>query len=331
MTHVRLADRSNVPLLNEFGSQTVDALQQAAGRNATDDLATTRAAHTFGSFASGSFVPSHDARDLCSSELFQTTPNVTTRLIMRLTPFAADKRDDSKGPYGMALRLTKQVDPRDTPTQLDVLTLDLPRFVAKNRVDFLAFAAAINAPHKFLALLVMRRVSLMPIIRSKMRKQTRYTDCVWNGQNTFWITSPGGIRRPVRHRFRISEPTKHPLVSAEPRERRLARQLAADLSDGRTLALHWDVVDGSDVAHKHVNDPTKAFPKNSPVHRLGTITLDSYRGADDDDAVLDAIGFNPLYLGDGITASDDPLLKARAAAMPESQIRRAAARSSKAQ
>jgi catalase len=69
-----------------------------------------------------------------------------------------------------------------------------------------------------------------------------------------------------------------------------------------------------------VNDATEVWPDNRPTVELGVLAITA-KVANNDAAQRD-LAFDPLYLIDGIEASDDPLLEARSAAYAVSGRRR---------
>lgn len=68
------------------------------------------------------------------------------------------------------------------------------------------------------------------------------------------------------------------------------------------------------------NDPTVAWPAERRRVKVGTLTLDA--ASPQKGAACERISYDPLVLGDGIVASDDPILRARSGTYALSFARR---------
>jgi catalase len=84
------------------------------------------------------------------------------------------------------------------------------------------------------------------------------------------------------------------------------------------FTLYLQVAAGGD----DVNDPTVAWPESRASVLAGTLQLTGL--VSDQRSGCEALVFDPSRVTDGITGSDDPILKARPGAYAESFKRRTA-------
>lgn len=141
----------------------------------------------------------------------------------------------------------------------------------------------------------------------------------FNGVDTFRFIDAQGHARFVRWSMRPQTPFAS--LSAEQRQHADADFLAEDLQARlRQAPLRWDLVVAEAQAGDAIDDASQPWPQDRAQVVAGTLTLESSQpqatGACRD------VNYDPTILPDGIALSDDPILKARAAAYSTSFTRR---------
>ncbi|WP_110917958.1 catalase family peroxidase [Mycolicibacterium septicum] len=145
-----------------------------------------------------------------------------------------------------------------------------------------------------------------------------FADSTYRGLHAFRATGDQGQTTFVRW---AAVPVQ-PVEPAEPPDgndrNRLFDALIETAAQG---PIRWKLVltlaDPSDPT----NDPTLPWPVNRPTIEAGTITIEALHTEAPGNAR--DINFDPLVLPDGLTASDDPVLRARSAVYARSFNRRA--------
>jgi catalase len=304
-----------VPLMSDGGEQLVDALdsiwgstRRGGGRHGL------RAAHTHGSLALGGFELARTLDDRLSIPLLTDSP---IRAVARFSNFSGDvERDDRhRQVHGLALKLESQ-----TQAPLDMVLIDVKRFVAANPDDFEAVVRHYRRPGLrryvgLFALAVLGRTRLIALVRIRPKRPPSYLTRTYHGVNTFYWGRDRDRAIPVRYRV-VPHHTRRAILPRRLDRYMLDAELQERLRDGVELRL--ELVDGSDLSHDRLVDPMRAWPRCMPVFHLGHVTLTGYDGSDERDPSL----FQPLRLPEGVNPSDDEILLARRGAYSSSYLRR---------
>lgn len=241
-----------------------------------------------------------------------------------------ERNDSARDVHGLALRLSV-----DDVAELDVITLDIDRFVVRSRNDFLVFTRAVASTKLKRVLVVCRLVvfgrSTAPAAHRALGSRIdSYLERNYFGINTFWWDI-GSSAVPVRYVLRATTSIGSSIkTTTSERDSRwkLELDLERRLEDDGCSRFELFLLDGRGLNWRRLHDPVLVWPKDTrPIH-VGTIELRDY--AADCGGALDRLGFNPHHLTAGITASDDEILMARRAAYPEGHVRRLANAAAKA-
>jgi hypothetical protein len=336
------ADEERDPheLTGDDGARLVDAIDlqfgstrpEGEGRNGPmwDQRRIQRANNAPGSFARGVLEVDPAFRSQGPPRMFRSpVVDVLARFsnLQGFHPYngrpKVHRNDSARDVHGLALRLSG----RDV-ADLDVITLDIDRFVVRSRNDFLVFTRAVASTRLKRVLVISRLVvfgrSTAPAVhRALGRRIDSYLERNYFGIHTFWWDI-GSQAVPVRYVLRATPSIGASVKSAPARDGRC--KLALDLKrrlegDGRAR-FELFLLDGRGLNRRRLLDPVLAWPKDTPPIHVGTVELRSYDA--DPDGGLDRLGLNPHHLTAGITPSDDEILMARRAAYPEGHVRRLA-------
>ena len=295
-----------------------------------------RPVHTIGMGVKGEFVASDVARTYCIAEHFKgQTIRVSVRFSNGLG--GLEQHDGWSDVRGMAARFHL----RDG-TGSDLIATTLGEFFVGNVDDFFEFSK-IAKREKYerrpwwrkvgdlLQLKVPRRDpypnETKNVDEGALRYANRhrfaqlgifqvgligapesYARASYHAVHTFWVTAPGGVRRPVRFSWQpVAGVRNTELKKAEvPRDKYLFEELKSRLRRWPARFMLMMTIGEADDA---LDDPTKPWPGTRIRVVMGTLTL--IKVAEDQDADGERISFNPCRLAPGIEVSGDPILEAR--------------------
>jgi catalase len=133
-----------------------------------------------------------------------------------------------------------------------------------------------------------------------------YARAAYHAVHTFWVTAPGGIRRPVRFSWQPVAGVRNTEPTPAPREDYLRAELRERL---RRWPARFMLMMMIGEAGDALDDCTKPWPGTRTRIAMGTLTLTKV--ADDQEKAGERISFNPNRLAPGIAPSKDPILEAR--------------------
>jgi catalase len=296
-----LAERADVS-----AGQVQAALEKAYGVHAGQ-----RRNHTKGTCALGEFVGAPAVGAYSRSSLFSGQP---VPVVARFSLAGGDPRasDLEKSPRGMALELRLPGGSLQHMTMIDtpVFFASVPRTFLDKMVALIPDPKTDKPDPASLAAFVASHpdaVAQSKLLASR-NPPASYADDSYFGIHTFKLVNRGGVTTLVRWRF-----------APQGGERRLTdAQLASAPRDflerelmGRTAGgpVRWDMWLTLGEAHDPQDDPTLAWPKDRKEIRAGTLTISQampQRGAG-----CEGINYDPLVMGDGIQATNDPVLRFR--------------------
>lgn len=278
--------------------------------------------HIKGICAAGTFVGTREAARYSRSALFSGRPvPVTARF--SLAGGNPKAPDTAKSARGMALEL------RLPDGQLQHMTmLNTPVFGAANPRTFLDLITALRPdpatgkpdPEKIKAFRASHPESQAQAqFLDNHNPPASYASSAYFGIHAFRFVDRADKATPVRWRFvphdgerRLSDKD---LKTAGP------DFLEADLlARTRRGPVRWDMVLTVGEAGDATDDPTQAWPEARQQLKAGTLTLTA--ATPQKGAPCEAINFDPLVMGDGIAASDDPVLRFRSPAYAASFAKR---------
>lgn len=140
----------------------------------------------------------------------------------------------------------------------------------------------------------------------------------FNGLNAFFLVDADGKRRAFRYHWTPEQGVARLTQAADPNLHRqyLTDEIAERLARGPvSWTLNFQLADPGDIT----DDVTKQWPKDRPVIRAGRLVLE---GLHEDQALVEALVFDPNNLPPGLEPSDDPLLRFRSSVYAESLRRR---------
>lgn len=292
-------------------TQLVDSLNQVFGDHHK------RASHAKGFCATGSFTPNADATHLSNAGVFSTPSEATLRFsIGGGNPKASDK---SRSVRGLAVRLNQ------ADEQYDLLMISEPVFFASTPESFVSFLQARVAdpatkkpdPEKVKAHNEKYpEAKLQPAMVAAHTAPASYVTTPYFTTNAFGLVNATNETKWARLTL---EPKAGRLFISEDEEKSLADdflegELNARLAHGAAeFTLYAQLANHGDS----LINPAVEWPADRKRVALGVLSIKATRGQRCDSDV-----FIPTNLPHGIIASDDPILKARAAAYAVSKSRR---------
>jgi catalase len=146
-----------------------------------------------------------------------------------------------------------------------------------------------------------------------------FADSTFYGLNAFHFTNGAGATVPVRWSLIPQQGVQAPAApSSKPGKDYLFDDLIHALAQ---RPLTWRLVITIGEPGDPTNDATKPWPQSRRSVEAGTVTIGAVQTEEAGNAR--DINFDPLVLPDGITASDDPIPRARSAVYARSFTRRA--------
>ncbi|PYI00032.1 heme-dependent catalase [Aspergillus ellipticus CBS 707.79] len=265
-----------------------------------------RPAHAKGLLLSGTFTPTPLASHLSSAPHFQ---NPSTPILARFSsstglPNLPDT-DPNGNPRGLALRFQLTSTPRRTHT--DIITHSTPLFPAKDGPSALAFFRALASGT--LPAYLSTHPAALAFAQAEKPFPVSFAAENYFGVNAFKLVSSEGVERFVRYRMLPAageeyltkeqvEGRSEGYLFEEVRERVRAGEVVFELVV--QVAEEGDVTD----------DCTVTWPEGREVVSLGTVRLDAV--VQDNEEEQKRIIFDPVPRVQGVEASGDPLIEARA-------------------
>ena len=289
------------PFMSDDGEQLVAALegiwQQERPLGASDG---GRPVHTRGTWATGRF----DARrDISAEFLIPLLDDRPLSAVARFSNFIGDgERDDRKRQvHGLAVRVSSAND-----SSIDMVLVDMPRFMASNTDDFLALVRSFHhhGLRRYLTiafLFAVGRTTLPALWATRGSRPASYAQRTYHGLNTFWW---GREAVPVRYRL-VPEADRSGGRREDPRDAAtsLDIDLRRRLADG--VEFRVELVDGTGLPQARLTDAIRSWPRGLPSIHLGDLRLDA-EGLNED--WRGATLFEPFHLPAGVDASDDEIL-----------------------
>lgn len=300
----------------------------------------TRAAHTVGIGASGTFIPSKVIADYTTAAQFNSGP---IPVLARFSNGSGldEERDLHTDARGLAVKFF-----RGTEQETDLVAMTLPLFFIKNGADFEALSkASVPVPvrklrvswwRKLLLDLQLKQPPLPPpddveaaIDPSKLTEfarkyqeakstvaalsglitPTSYGRCAYHGVHAFVMTGPDGVERAVRYQWEPFLGVRG--VTDEQRKTLANDHLHTDLRTRLAqspiqFALQIQIGEQGD----DTSDPTTAWPVQRPRLTGGVLRLDTVVADQLDDQ--ERVSYNPTRTLPGFEpAPDDLLIQAR--------------------
>ncbi len=275
--------------------------------------------HAKGLSATGTFTSTGAGAAVCRAAVFKqgSVPVIGRFSLGGGLPDQADKSDTVRG-LGLFFQASDDQQWRTAMVNVPVFTDSTPegfyeRMLASKPVPETGKAD----PQKMAAFLDRHpeTVAAMKIIK-QTPPSAGFADSTFHGLNAFYFTNSAGATVPVRWSL-------VPLAAMQPPPSSPGKDyLFDDLI--RTLAkgpVAWRLVITIGEPGDPTNDATRPWPPSRRTVDAGTVTISAVQTEEPGNAR--DINFDPLVLPDGITASDDPLPKARSAVYARSFTRRA--------
>jgi catalase len=283
-----------------------------------------RFAHAKGMVLTGSFTPSPKARSISRAAHLAGGPvPVTVRLSDGTGMPQLNDNNPNGSPRGMAIRFTL---PKGGFT--DIVANSHNGFFVGTATDFLALLKAIAAtgptsPHptpieQFLG----GHPRALKVVQESQPLPRSFATLAYFGNNAFVFVDSAGGKHAGRYQIVPVLGVAH-LDSAA-----AAKAGPNDLFDDlRRRIARGPVAYRLFVQLANPGDPTSdgsvVWPDDRRRVPLGTLTLTAI--APDNEARQRALAFNPIYLTDGITLSDDPFPSLRSAVYALSEAHRGVA------
>lgn len=300
------------------GEQLINALNAVFGQHAK-----TRASHAKGFCIKGSFMPVPAAVGLSKASLFEKAVPILGRFSMAGgNPKIAD--NTRPAPRGLAIRF----DPEGENT--DLVMISAPVFFASTPEQMIEFlkvrvkAPGADAPDQ-------DKIKAFSEAHPETARQgawlasrpvpASYATVNYWGVHAFTLTNAQGETKTVKFK---AVPAKGEVgLSDEEAKEKGADFYKAELEErlaGGPAAFDLMAIIGK--PGDETDDPTVMWEENARAKvRLGTIMVETL----EDDAVCDAITFDPINLPEGIAGPEnDRIFAARSGAYAVSLIRRAA-------
>ncbi len=290
--------------------EAIDRINRAYGRHAGH-----RALHAHGSYYTGTFTGSPDARRLCRAAAFSGDP---VPVLVRWSNAGGDPRRPDKAPdiRGMAVKI------QGPDGDLDLVAQTQPRFPVRTPDDFISLVQASQHRLTF-PLWLLRHPSALPALREAVRSRAAGSPFSYAELSYFpihaygWLDSAGD-RTWVRYQL-------VPLAARSDRPEgvfggphRLSDEMAARLAAG---PVGYDVLVKKARPGDDPHDPMSVW---GDVNAITAGRLEITAPADDPERDGGVVVFDPTRVTDGIELSDDPILRYRPTAYSESVARRTA-------
>ena len=297
--------------------QLVYSLEQAYGKDVG-----LRRNHTKGIGVSGFFVGTPEAAEYSRSPLFSGNKiEVVGRFSIAGGDLHASDKEKSPRGLGMQFRLPDGSLQHMTMLHTPMFFAAVPRtfydkFIAltpdpatgkPNPAQYKAWAAShpdATAQNTFLA---------------ENNPPVSYANSAFYSIHTFKFINRDNEITMVRWRF-VPQDGQKQLTDAELKSFSENFYEAALIRRMKQGPANWDMIVTIGEPGDPVEDPTVLWPANRKEFKAGTLTLTS--ATRERDAGSYFINFDPLVMGDGIAATNDPILLARSAAYGVSYSKR---------
>ena len=270
-----------------------------------------RAVHAKGVILEGNFVPSPDARNLSTAEVFSGTRKVTVRFSdFTGLPDIPDASGDAN-PRGLAIKF-------ELPggATYDIVAHSFNGFPVATAAEFSALLQALpksgpTAPKPTpIDLFFASHPRAMAFFTTQKPPPESFATAAYFGVNAFWFSDATGRKLPVRYRF-IPAAGEHYLTSDAMSERSanyLMDEIRTRVAEG-SVQFTWLAQIGE--PGDKVEDPSVAWPEIRRLVNLGVITIETAPEATPtrDRALL----FLPGVVPPGISVAD-PMIDVRNAA-----------------
>jgi catalase len=303
--------------MTDLSEQLVDGINETYGVHPGH-----RAVHAKGVLCAGTFTPTPETAELSRAPHFAGPP---TRAHVRFSngsgnPTLADSVRDARG-IGIKLYL-----PDGATT--DIVGISLPAFFARTPEDLLAFNKARRpAPttgevdvEKVGAYLAEHAEAITAVTAAMTHIiPASYATLTYHALHAYGFVGGDGT---VRHaRYHVVPAAGEVALSDDAAAAKSPDYLAAEITErlaagAVSFALNAQLAAAGDP----IDDPTVVWPDDREVVHLGR--LDVTNLADDRDVGDDILVFDPTRVPDGITLTDDAILRARPGAYAVSVARR---------
>jgi catalase len=295
----------------------IAALEGAYGVHAGE-----RRNHTKGTCAVGSFVGNAETQAYSRSALFSGQP---VPVVARFSLAGGDPRasDADRSPRGMALEFRLPDGRRQHMTMINT-----PMFFAAMPATFLDRMRALKPdpatgkpdPDALKAFAATHPDSAgQATFLSDHNPPVSYANSAYYGIHTFKFLNREDTVTPVRWRF-VPGDGEQQLSNAQ------LTSMPADFLESALIAraqngpVQWDMLLTIGESTDPQNDPTLAWPEDRRELKAGTLTISS--AMPQKDAVCETINYDPLVMGEGIAATDDPVLLFRSPSYGLSFVKR---------
>ncbi len=270
--------------------------------------------HTKGTCAEGEFVSLPAGAQYSGSALFSGKP---VPVVARFSLGGGNPKasDAGKSPRGMALEFRMPGGALQHMTMLNV-----PIFGASVPRTFFDQMQALQPdpktgkpdPEKLKAFAVSHPDShALGQFMASHNPPPSYANSAYFGIHTFKFTNAKGGTTPVRWRFVPADGEKR-LSNAE------MQSLPADFLEQRLIErttqgpVRWDMWIAVGQPGDPEDDPTKAWPEDRKQVQVGTLTIT--KAMNQKGATCEPINFDPMVMADGISPTNDPILRFRSPA-----------------
>nr|WP_249364620.1 catalase family peroxidase [Pseudoalteromonas rubra] len=294
-----------------FSAEQVTAQQFVNLQQGNTSVAGFRRAHAKGACVTGYFEPNGQLSALTQVPIFAlgTAPFIGRFSIAGNNPTAPDLKSPVR-----SLAVSFNI----SPTQQWRIAMNTPPVMAvSNPHDFYQQIVAIQSGPQALKAFF----NAHPETQDFLNWKASYTPAQslalerYHSINAFYLENSQGEKRAVRWYF---EPLGHPMGPTSDTDNALFDELSARLLKG-PVKFNWVFILSEETDDE--NDPALRWPENREHVVAGKIVIEQIdMGLN---AQCQSINYDPLTLPSGVTATADPILRARSAAYAESYRRRA--------
>ena len=275
--------------------------------------------HAKGLSATGTFTSTGAGAAICKAAVFKqgSIPVIGRFSLGGGLPDQTDKSDTVRG-LGLLFQAADDQQWRTAMVNVPVFTDSTPEGFYERMLASKPVPETGKPDPKKLADFLDRHpetVAAMKIIK-QTPPSAGFSDSTFYGLNAFHFTNSAGATVPVR--WSLMPQTGTPPPPSAPGKDYLFDDLIRTLAKG---PVAWRLVITIGEPGDPTNDATKPWPQSRRTVDAGTVTISAVQTEEPGNAR--DINFDPLVLPDGITASDDPIPKARSAVYARSFTRRA--------
>lgn len=294
---------------NVTAREVIAALEDAYGVHAGE-----RRNHAKGTCAVGSFVGNADTQMYSRSPLFSGQP---VPVVARFSLAGGDPTgsDADRSPRGMALEFSLPDGARQHMTMINT-----PQFFAAMPQTFLDRVRALKPdpatgkpdPDALKEFAATHPDSVgQANFLADHNPPVSYANGAYYGIHTFKFLNRDDTVTPVRWRF-VPRDGEKPLSNAQLTSMPTDFLESALIARVQTGPVQWDMLLTIGESTDPQNDPTLAWPEDRQELNAGTLTISS--AMSQTGAACETINYDPLVMGEGIAATDDPVLLFRSPA-----------------